>query len=326
MLIDGNWAINRKRVASVDAATGTLVMAPPHRQTIPWNQPRKGRWAWLENSPDFLDRPGEWYLDRKTRSLAYRPLRGEDMTKAEVIAPALTRLVEFRGTAAKPIRNVHFVGLTFAHTDWRIPDVGYFGVQACHHVSGRGAARVRDRIPCAIRWDHVRNGSFRAGAIAHLGTGGIELVDGCAACTIEGNRIFDISANGVMLGGPKAEGLVPKDCRVANNDVHAVGIEYHGAVGIWVGFAQRAAVVHNRVHDAPYTGISVGWQWNPQATPCKQNLIAWNHIFDVMTHSATAGASTPWAFSREPSSAATTSTTCTAAGSTRCAEQRHVHR
>jgi len=282
VLVDGNWAINRKRVQSVDPKTGTLVMAPPHRKTIPWNQPRKGRWAYLEGSPDFLDQPGEWHLDRKTGVLSYWPLPGEDMTKAEVIAPVLTRLVEVKGTPEKPVRNLHFVGLTFAHTDWQIPDVGYFGVQACHHVRGQGEARAWDRIPCAIRCDYAEGCSFRDGAIGHLGTGGIEFVDGCAQCTLEGNHLSDISANGVMLGGPKTEELVAKDCRIASNHVHATGVEYMGAVGIWVGFAQRAQIVHNRVHDTPYTGISVGWQWNPQPTPCKENLIAWNHIFDVM--------------------------------------------
>ena len=31
---------------------------------------------------------------------------------------------------------------------------------------------------------------------------------------------IDISANGIMLGGPKDEEGVPKDCRIANNHVH----------------------------------------------------------------------------------------------------------
>jgi len=282
IMVDGNWAINRKRVHSADPATGTLVMAPPHRQTIPWNQPRRGRWAYLENSPSFLDRPGEWYLDHKSGVLSYWPLPGEEMAKAEVFAPVLTRLVEVKGTAEKPVHNLHFVGITFAHTDWQIPPVGYFGVQACHIVRGKGSARQWDRVPCALRFDYAQGCSVRDGAIGHLGTGGIELVEGCRDCTIEGNHIFDVSANGVMLGGPKDEAGVPKNCRVANNHIHAIGIEYHGAVGVWVGFAQRAVIAHNEVHDTPYTGISLGWQWNPKPTACRENTVEWNHVYDVM--------------------------------------------
>ena len=46
--------------------------------------------------------------------------------------------------------------------------------------------------------------------------------------------------------------------------------------------AEQAQVAHNLVHDLPYTGISVGWQWNPNPTPCKENLIESNHVYDVM--------------------------------------------
>jgi hypothetical protein len=115
-----------------------------------------------------------------------------------------------------------------------------------------------------------------------LGGCGIELVTRCGRNVLQGNRIFDISGNGVLLGGPKDEADVPKDNRIANNDVHSCGCDYYGAVGIWVGFAQRTVIAHNAVHDLPYTGVSLGWQWNPQPTPAKENTIEHNHIHDVM--------------------------------------------
>jgi hypothetical protein len=85
-----------------------------------------------------------------------------------------------------------------------------------------------------------------------------------------------------MVGGPKSEAEVPGRNRVSNNHVHACGREYYGAIGIWVGFAQGTAVSHNLVHDLPYTGISVGWEWNPRPTPCQGNVIEYNHVRDVM--------------------------------------------
>ena len=53
-------------------------------------------------------------------------------------------------------------------------------------------------------------------------------------------------------------------------------------MGIWVGFAQETAVTHNLVHDLPYTGISVGWQWNSTPTAHKATLVEYNHVYDVM--------------------------------------------
>ncbi len=75
---------------------------------------------------------------------------------------------------------------------------------------------------------------------------------------------------------------MPKDNRIANNHIEGCGRDYYGAVGVWAGFTQRTAIVHNLVHDLPYSGISVGWQWNPQPTPCKENLVEYNHVYDVM--------------------------------------------
>ena len=40
------------------------------------------------------------------------------MESAVVIAPRLKRLIEITGTASAPLRNLHFKGLTFEHTEF----------------------------------------------------------------------------------------------------------------------------------------------------------------------------------------------------------------
>ena len=282
-VVFGNWEITRKRFEKVDAATGVAAMLGPHAKPHEAIEAGAGRWFYLENGGEFLDQPGEWYLDRQTGTLSYWPRAGEDMTKGEVVAPVLTRLLEVKGTPEKPVRNLHFKGIQFVYADWTHPQGGYLGIQACHYSTGTGWDKAEwGRIAAAIRFDYADGCSVTDGALAHLGGCGIELVTRCAKCTVEGNHIHDISGNGVILGGPKAEADVPRDCRVANNHVHAIGLDYAGAVGIWVGFAQRAVIAHNLVHDAPYTGISMGWQWDPKPTPARENTIEWNHVHNVM--------------------------------------------
>jgi len=281
-VVFGSWEITRKRFEKVDPAAGTALMAPPHAVPHEAMAPGGGRWFYLENALEMLDRPGEWYLDRRTGVLAYWPLPGEDMAKAEVIAPALVRLVEVKGTADRPVRNLHFRGIAFEYADWSPPAGGYLGIQACHFTTGDRWEKNWGLIDAAVRYECAESCSLRDGAVAHVGGCGVELADRCRGIVIEGNRIFDASANGVQVGGPKDEALVPRATRIANNHVHACGIDYYGAVGIWVGFADGTVVSHNLVHDLPYTGISVGWQWNSEPTPCKNNLIEYNHIYDVM--------------------------------------------
>jgi len=40
-------------------------------------------------------------------------------------------------------------------------------------------------------------------------------------------------------------------------------------------------VAHNEISDLFYTAISVGWNWGYQETPCRDNLIEFNHLHDI---------------------------------------------
>jgi len=282
VMVAGNWAINRLPVQSIDPASGVVVLAPPHAVGHNAIRPGPGRWCCFENAPEMLDQSGEWCLDRTTGKLSYWPLDGEDMTRIEVIAPKPDRLVEVKGTAEHPVRNLHFRGIRFEYTDLALPEGGYMGIQACHCTQGKAWTGTWGRVPASIRWDFVEQSSLEDSTLAHLGGCGVVLVTSCNDNLVQGNHVFDVSGNGIMLGGPKDEAGVPKRNRISNNHVHACGVEYYGAIGIWVGFAQQAVISHNLVHGLPYSGISVGWQWNPQPTPCKENTIEYNHVYDVM--------------------------------------------
>lgn len=291
IVIHGNWAINRKKLAAVDAAAGRLTLAGPHVTAIPWNRPNAGRWSYLENAREMLDEPGEWYHDRAAGVLSYLPRDGEDMTAAVVVAPRLEQIAVVEGTADRPVRNLHFEGIRFAHARWPLPAFGYQGIQACHFISPKQSPRGRrwHGITPAVAWRFAVSCSMTACTVARTEGSGICFARGCRGCRIEGTRVFDIGANGIMLAGPNDDTLVPQKNRIANNHVHHTGVDYFGAVGIWCGFVRETAIVHNRVHDMPYTGLSVGWMWNPQPTACRENLMARNHIYNTMKKLADGG-------------------------------------
>jgi len=282
VMVAGNWAINRKRVQGIDAGAGSVTLLPPHEHGPDYIFPAAGRWCCLENARELLDQPGEWCLEGKTGVLSYRPLADEDMATAEVVAPVASQLIVVQGTPERPVRNLHFKGLRLLHADWQLPPEGYMGIQACHYGHSDEPGRRWKRVPAAVFFGDALGCGVEDCVIAHLGGGGVELSSGCRDCLVEGNRISDAAANGVMVGGPNVEERVPKGNRVANNHVHACGREFYGAIGIWVGFAQRTSVSHNLVHDLPYSGISVGWEWNEQPTSCGANVVESNHVYDVM--------------------------------------------
>ncbi len=283
-VVFGNWEITRKQLQTVDSSNGTAIMAPPHVSPHEAIAPGTGRYFYLENALEFIDTPGEWYLDRTSGVLSYRPLPGEKMATATVIAPHLQHLVDIKGTSATPVRNLHFKGVSFEHSDWELPPAGYCGVQACHFAAGKTWNESGwGMIDAAIRCENSENCSIENGSLTHLGGCGIELSNHCHHCSIRGNVISDVSGNGIQIGGPDPSAdAVPSGCRVENNHVHDCGLDYSGAVGIWVGIAEGTVISHNLVHALPYSGISVGWQWNPEPTACKNNTIEFNHIHDVM--------------------------------------------
>ncbi len=282
VMIAGNWAINRKRVQQVDAAAAQLTLMPPSQQGPSYIFPSKGRWYYLENAGELLDQPGEWYLDRATAQIRYWPRPGQQLPPDAAVAPRLAQLIVVAGQPDRPLRNLHFRGLTLAYTDWQLPPEGYMGIQACHYGRSAQPGRRWNRIGGAVRFSDAVGCSIQQCVLKHLGGSGIELADGCRDCVLRSNHIFDVSANGILIGGPNIEDRAPAGCLVRNNHVHACGREFYGAIGIWSGFARRITIAHNLVHDLPYSGISVGWEWNPSPTVVKENLIENNHVYDVM--------------------------------------------
>lgn len=292
----GNFEVFRKSVTDFQPAAGVLVLAPPHlaADVAPWNWPRVGRWGFLEGAREFLDAPGEWYLDQTAGVVYYQAAAGEDLSTAEVIAPVLTQILEIRGRPEQPVRNVQFSGLSFAHAAWSPPPGGYYGVQACHFMTGGAAPTPWRLVGPALRWQWAEQCALVGGEVAHTGGSGVHLATGSRQCRIEGNRVWDIGGNGLQVGNdggpdnpetvtdPAVLQRVVQDNRIANNDVHHCGAEYYGAVGIWVGFAASTTVAHNLVHDLPYSGISVGWRWAPTRTVIQDNVVEYNHIYRVM--------------------------------------------
>jgi hypothetical protein len=229
----------------------------------------------VENTRDSLDAHGEWHLDRKTGLLRYWPMAGEEMAKVEVIAPVLGELLLLKGdpVAAKTVQHVIVRGLTFAHTDWDLPAEGYTDSQAAVRV--RGDFFAEGAMDCSVE-DCV---------FAHLGGYAIDLGRGCQNNRIVGNEVFDIGAGGVRLGEPGDRNPEPIQANhshtVTDNHLHALGRVYTPAVGVLILQSGTNRVAHNHIHDLYYTAVSVGWNWGYQETPCRENVIEFNHLHDI---------------------------------------------
>jgi parallel beta-helix repeat protein len=262
------WADFRMFIRAVDETQSVATLSANAR---PSNKEDNARY-YIENAPDALDAPGEWHLDTRTRAVAYLAQPGEDLTKAEVIAPRLGDLLLLQGEPNNPVRNVKLRGLTFSHTDWDPGTNGYADTQAA--VAIRGDVRAEFAVDCAIE----------DCAFTQLAGYALELGRGCQSFRVAGNEMADIGSGGVRIG-ETAKRTEAHDMNhshaITDNHMHHLGVIYPPAVGVFIMQSGSNRVAHNHIHHLYYTAVSVGWNWGYQETPCRENLIEFNHLHDV---------------------------------------------
>lgn len=294
-----DWSISRVRIAGVDLDTHTISVANPIGCKAPHfaitnfePHPR----FFIEGGVRLIDQPGEWALIRETGELIYRPLPGQSLENTKFIAPRAFALVLASGTPDQLLAPVTFTGIRFAHVSWPIPDYGYAEGQAAFYEqrADAGSDGTRDAVPAAITFTWARAPKLDHCTIEAVGGTGVVVGAGCRDGLIVDSIIRDCGANGVMLGenaaresnaGPWWQ-TTPHQVATNNAIEHCLvekcGQRFFGAVGVWVGLAEKTRVEHCEIRDLPYTGVSVGWRWDETPTPCRETLIAGNHIHHVM--------------------------------------------
>lgn len=284
-----DWSISRVPIRQVDHGAATLALAQPIGAAgtnffrISGFEPHPR--YFVEGALALVDAPGEWHLDRQQGVLTYQSAPGEDLTQASAVAPVADQLLVVRGDAEHPVRGLSFVGLSFAYASAPRFPAGYAGVQAGFHEQRAGASTApwRGRMSGAIVFQSARGCTLENCRVEHVGGTAISLEGDTHDNRLVGNRICDVGGNGVMVGNPGAQ---PHDLAsgnvVANNRIHECARLFYGCVGVWVGLTAGTTVAHNEIRDLPYSGISVGWVWNPTPSPCRENRIEYNHIHHVM--------------------------------------------
>ncbi|MGZ8921273.1 MAG: right-handed parallel beta-helix repeat-containing protein [Limisphaerales bacterium] len=262
------WADIRMQIRSVDEANHVATLSGDPR---PSNKESNARY-WLENAAEFLDSPGEWYLNTDTGVVSYWPRSNEDLSKSEVIAPFLEELVIIEGEPGKPVANLTFRGIEFAHTDWKLGTNGYADTQAAIATKGEFRAEYAENI-------RIENCTF-----SHFAGYAIDLGRGVQRCSIIGNEMIDLGGGGIRIGETAIPKTIEDECHshiVTDNHIHQLGRVYPPAVGVFIMQSGTNRIAHNHVHDLFYTAISVGWNWSYRETPCRENVIEFNHLHHI---------------------------------------------
>ena len=293
-----DWSSSRLPVQSIDAEAKVLKTVGPIGADAPHyaidhfeKQPR----YYLEGHAAFADQPGEWYVD---------PVGGELVVVATgdtapvVELPLLEQLLVARGTDEAPITKLVLQQIKFTGSRFQMPPGGMACVQAANmqprNAQGEMISQGRQSLPSAVTIEVAKHCTIKSCKFTAMGNSGLCLGSRTTDCCIAKCTFTDIGGNAINLGEDNARQVngqawwqvapeqVPAENVVVRCTIQRCGQILPGAVAIWGGFQQGLQVVQNDISDCPYTGISLGWMWNPTPTPAGNNVIAQNKITRVM--------------------------------------------
>jgi hypothetical protein len=216
-----DWCSETIKVKTIDVEKKQITFVRPHCYGLGSGNPGPRRY-YAVNLLEELDRPGEYYLDRKSGELYFWP--PEAIEGARVVLSTL-----------------------------RAPVVELTDVS---HVTLRGLT-VETCVGTGIRVKGGSENCIAACLVRNTGQDGIEVTDG-ARHRVVACDIHDTGTAGLQISGGDRKTLVSSGHEAVNNHIYRVSRRqrthaYHIHVG---GVGVKLA--HNLLHDGPHQAIGLG--------------------------------------------------------------------
>lgn len=317
-----NYIVNVSRIAQ-DGAQLRVSLQHPFAAlalTAGWKPMRpKGPYT-IRNAMELLDEPGEFYFDRAAQTLYYMPRPDEDLTTANVVAPVTEGLVTITGTdRTERAENITIVGLTFAHDDYLMDEVGgsrgwasVQGASQTHRYVENGNWHPTHYtsliVPAGtINIRNAQNIHFIENKFVFLNNAiALNLENDVQHASVTGCVFYDLMGSALNLGHPqhyhmgddaglftpREEGYVA-NVKISNSLIHDVGRDFTRVEGISAYLVQNIELSHNDISKTPYSGVRMGWWWGNSGLPApigaRDNVIAHNRVIDTMNLHADGG-------------------------------------
>ena len=305
------WGDNTLRLASISTqgSTANVTIQSPEN-TILFVRPFPhlgGQFGgftphvyYFENAYEFLDQPGEWYLDEIAQVLYYKPRTGEDMSTATVVAPMVETIVAVTGTSTSDQAGyLWFQGLTFAHSTYMRPSqYGFLDGQAGQYnlTATADNKQTVGRPAAGVEVTNANHLHFEGNMFTQMAATALDFISGTHDDVIIGNVFTDVGGSGFSIAkftasdtteyhipyNPTDKNEICNGDTFKDNYINNVTTEIQGACGIAAGYPANLDIEHNEVANTNYTGISVGFGWTSAVNAMTNNTIDYNNVHDVV--------------------------------------------
>lgn len=286
------WTSAWQPVRSIDHKSRDMILYTPSRYPL-------AHWSYgvnegggtpysIENTEAGIDLPGEWCWNPDNNTITLKS--AEDPNEKSILIPALDTVIHIEGA-----ENVEFQNLQISHSRT------LFG-RYDQHKDWPGAMRAWDStfpeefpegltVPQSAPFTGeavliTNSKSIRLQGCKISGTGGygIRLSTNTHGCVIQGCTLTDLGSGGINIDPEtrKSETDYPTGHLVSKNQITHGGKLHPAACAIRIAESADNRIFHNRIAHFGYTGISVGWAWNPRPNHTTGNHIIGNDISQVM--------------------------------------------
>ncbi|MBL7763187.1 MAG: right-handed parallel beta-helix repeat-containing protein [Chitinophagaceae bacterium] len=282
-------------------AAGELILEGGWQNNRPGPMHKEKRF--VENIFEELDAPGEWFYDKSIHTLYYYPQAGVNLSNVVCEVSNLKISFLLSGTAEKPLKNVQFNGLNFAHNERSFMDTKEPLLRSDWTIYRGGAVLLGGTENCKIADCNFIG--IGGNAIMFSNYNKYDTVTGC--------HIADIGSSAVcFIGDPKAvrspsfgyENYIkydqldktpgsltdnyPQYCVVTDNLLHDLGEIEKQATGVEIETASSITVSHNSIYNTPRAGLNIG-------DGCfGGHILEYNDVFNTVQETGDHGSFNSW--------------------------------
>ncbi|MBP3359246.1 MAG: hypothetical protein J6N52_00195 [Clostridia bacterium] len=215
------WMMDFEKIENIGTSPSTIKLE------YPINEISQGHPYYLENAPQMIDAPNEYYIDRDKKMLYFYPAKDVQNVKVE-----LTSLTDNMITMNN-VSHIIFQNLTLEN----------------------GRSNAIDSTNCT---DIIVDNCL----IKNFGVSGANFW-GSKDCQVVNSEIYNIGNRAVNVEAGNAETLTSGGFRLVNNEIHKLGrINKMQASAIWThgynGGTVGTYIAHNKMYDVPMQCITSG--------------------------------------------------------------------